>query len=90
MHHTENMAPIVISQMGDFFNENETTFRTIVVNGGEGFYVVKEDLSTGGFTSCEKVDSVPEDLTTDEEGRIVTETETERTHYIRFVTELEE
>ena len=81
MHHTENMAVVTID---NFFNEEESALQTVVENGGEGIYVLTEVL-TGGFTSCEKVDSVPEDLTTDEEGRIIVETETERTHYVYFI-----
>lgn len=75
------MAVVTIDH---FFNEEELDLHKVVESGRDGIYKLTENLE-GGFTACEKVESVPEGLTLDDEGRIIVETETERTHYVQFI-----
>ena len=77
----EDMALVTIDH---FFNEEELELHRSVESGGEGIYKITESLE-GGFTAIEKIESVPEGLTTDEEGRIIVEGETDRVHYVHFI-----
>jgi hypothetical protein len=73
--------------LDNFFNENETSIVENIQANGSGVYKLTQNKQTAQFTAVEKVESVDDGLTINENGRIsiIGEGDADDFLYVKFV-----